>query len=232
MSLLMQALKKAERAKQNSVHEIELDKPSEAYDEVLSLAPVDAAPVAPNAELSLSPLTEAGPNTGEAPRTASAEAPAQDFTARPARPAESAREAPRPDYSRAKAEAKPRPRPRPATKPGAKSAPRKPLMVEPGTIRLAGLCAILLLTLGGGGFWFWKATTAPGAGADLPMVPMPPPLAAGSIATPPASASAPLEEKADGTVLWRDPSGEAAAPQLAQQQQAPPQLAMQQQQQA
>ena len=32
MSLLMQALKKAERAKQNSVHEEELDKPSEAFD--------------------------------------------------------------------------------------------------------------------------------------------------------------------------------------------------------
>ena len=30
MSLLMQALKKAERAKQNSLHEEELDKPSEA----------------------------------------------------------------------------------------------------------------------------------------------------------------------------------------------------------
>ena len=32
MSLLMQALKKAERAKQNSASEEELDKPSEAFD--------------------------------------------------------------------------------------------------------------------------------------------------------------------------------------------------------
>ena len=50
MSLLMQALKKAERAKQNSLHEEELDKPSEAYDQVLELAPADA-PLAPPAPL-------------------------------------------------------------------------------------------------------------------------------------------------------------------------------------
>ncbi|MBJ7313594.1 tetratricopeptide repeat protein [Rugamonas sp. CCM 8940] len=59
----MQALKKAERAKQNSSPEAELEKPSEAFDEVLSLAPLEqpaAAPRAESAGLSLSPLAEAG----------------------------------------------------------------------------------------------------------------------------------------------------------------------------
>ncbi|MYN43052.1 tetratricopeptide repeat protein, partial [Duganella sp. FT109W] len=39
MSLLMQALKKAERAKQNSLSEEEIDRPSEAFDEMLALTP-------------------------------------------------------------------------------------------------------------------------------------------------------------------------------------------------
>ncbi|MYM75635.1 tetratricopeptide repeat protein, partial [Duganella sp. FT134W] len=39
MSLLMQALKKAERAKQNSLADDELDRPSEAFDEMLALTP-------------------------------------------------------------------------------------------------------------------------------------------------------------------------------------------------
>jgi len=47
MSLLMQALKKAERAKQNSLPDDELEKPSEAYDQVLALAPADAMPPRP-----------------------------------------------------------------------------------------------------------------------------------------------------------------------------------------
>lgn len=67
MSLLMQALKKAERAKQNSTQESELDKPSEAYDELLALTPQEPAPTAVPAptepafsldNLSLAPLDE------------------------------------------------------------------------------------------------------------------------------------------------------------------------------
>jgi len=60
MSLLMQALKKAERAKQNHLHEDELAKPSEEFDAVLSLAPQESAPAVPE-------LTEAVAS-GEAPR--------------------------------------------------------------------------------------------------------------------------------------------------------------------
>src|SRR5471032_3315577 len=60
MSLLMQALKKAERAKQNSQPESELDKPSEAYDELLALAPLDTPPAAaaPSPAFGLSPLDD------------------------------------------------------------------------------------------------------------------------------------------------------------------------------
>jgi Tfp pilus assembly protein PilF len=43
----MQALKKAERAKQNHLHEDELAKPSEEFDAVLSLAPQEAATAVP-----------------------------------------------------------------------------------------------------------------------------------------------------------------------------------------
>lgn len=57
MSLLMQALKKAERAKQNALPEEDQDKPSEAFDEVLALTP-EPAPEKPltAAELSLEPM--------------------------------------------------------------------------------------------------------------------------------------------------------------------------------
>ncbi|WGG52671.1 tetratricopeptide repeat protein [Rugamonas sp. DEMB1] len=81
MSLLMQALKKAERAKQNSIQESELDKPSEAFDEVLSLEPLAAAPSAapaadPTAGLSLAPLAETGPAAAPAAARADAGTPA------------------------------------------------------------------------------------------------------------------------------------------------------------
>ncbi|MBA5640210.1 hypothetical protein H3H37_24400, partial [Duganella sp. LX20W] len=46
MSLLMQALKKAERAKQNSIPETELEKPSEAFDDLLALTPQETTPPA------------------------------------------------------------------------------------------------------------------------------------------------------------------------------------------
>jgi Tfp pilus assembly protein PilF len=56
----MQALKKAERAKQNSLPEEELDKPSEAFDEILALTPEPAphatTPAAAPAAFSLEPM--------------------------------------------------------------------------------------------------------------------------------------------------------------------------------
>jgi tetratricopeptide (TPR) repeat protein len=67
----MQALKKAERAKQNSVSDEELDKPSEAFDDILALtpdpaaAPAEATPAAPplakrelSLDMDLEPMVE------------------------------------------------------------------------------------------------------------------------------------------------------------------------------
>ena len=81
MSLLMQALKKAERAKQSSAVEDESDKPSEEFDAVLALtpepAPAAAVPPAkrelsldlePMAEFSLEPLAPEAPAASLTPR--------------------------------------------------------------------------------------------------------------------------------------------------------------------
>jgi tetratricopeptide (TPR) repeat protein len=78
----MQALKKAERAKQNAVSDEELDKPSEAFDEILALAPeparTPAATVTPpvplakrELSLDLEPLAEFSlePMAADAPAT-------------------------------------------------------------------------------------------------------------------------------------------------------------------
>ena len=80
MSLLMQALKKAERAKQSSAVEDEADKPSEEFDAVLALTP-EPAPAAtppakrelsldlePMAEFSLEPLAPEAPAASLTPR--------------------------------------------------------------------------------------------------------------------------------------------------------------------
>ena len=63
MSLLMQALKKAERAKQSSAVEDEVDKPSEEFDAVLALTPEPAPhaavpPAKRELSLDLEPMAE------------------------------------------------------------------------------------------------------------------------------------------------------------------------------
>ncbi|USX24610.1 tetratricopeptide repeat protein [Oxalobacteraceae bacterium OTU3CINTB1] len=81
MSLLMQALKKAERAKQSSAVEDEVDKPSEEFDAVLALTPEPAPHAAvppakrelsldlePMAEFSLEPLAPEAPAASLTPR--------------------------------------------------------------------------------------------------------------------------------------------------------------------
>lgn len=81
MSLLMQALKKAERAKQSSAVEDEADKPSEEFDAVLALTPEPAPHAAvppakrelsldlePMAEFSLEPLPPEAPAASLTPR--------------------------------------------------------------------------------------------------------------------------------------------------------------------
>ncbi|WP_308921681.1 tetratricopeptide repeat protein [Janthinobacterium sp. J1-1] len=161
MSLLMQALKKAERAKQNSLHEEELDKPSEAYDQVLELAPADA-PLAPSAPLPPVPEFTSGLSL-EPLHGAPAAAPEP-----PATPPPPQAEAPQP---------KPRPAPAQAPPPSGASRkrtpPRAPVSVDPATVRLGVLLGILLLVVCAMAYWYWRASSSPGAGANLPGVPMP-----------------------------------------------------------
>lgn len=95
MSLLMQALKKAERAKQNALPDEELDKPSQEFDEVLALtpepaprgaAPPPAPPLAkrelsldlePMADFSLEPMQGQAPAASLTPRPSPSPLPPQ-----------------------------------------------------------------------------------------------------------------------------------------------------------
>lgn len=183
MSLLMQALKKAERAKQNSLPDEELEKPSEAYDQVLALAPADAMPPRPAAAtapvqtlstLSLEPLGDA-PAIAPAPAPAPAPlptppdaSPAQAATAQAAGPQPGQRAEP----PRARAEPPPA-KPRASRSNMPPKGPAGPISIDPATVRLAVLLAILLLVAGSMAWWYWRASTSPGAGANLPGVPMP-----------------------------------------------------------
>lgn len=256
MSLLMQALKKAERAKQNSGQESELDKPSEAFDDILALAPAEpaAAPapakpglaldLEPLAGLSLSPLepstpldTRSGAPTGAhatgiaPPQTEPAHAtPAlqpldlatddlppipvlsvateaiHDPVPPQARHAEPPLDTPAPAAAsasaRVKAELKADLQAAEAAKTAAAAgaaAPRgaaararaaaaaaAPVAdktgMDPAKLRIAILSGIVALIVLGYGYYFWQATSGPGAGARLPMVPMPPPNATGATA--------------------------------------------------
>ncbi|NHZ80335.1 tetratricopeptide repeat protein [Massilia sp. CCM 8695] len=146
MSLLMQALKKAERAKQNHVPDEELAKPSEAYDEVLALAPHEEAAAAE--PLSLSPL-DAGPAEARAE-------PSIGFVPEPqAAPPRRSRNAPPPPPPRVKA--------------------RKRAMarMDARTIRIAVLGSIALLIAAVFAYMYWSAVYGPGSSRHLPMVPMP-----------------------------------------------------------
>jgi tetratricopeptide (TPR) repeat protein len=85
----------------------------------------------------------------------------------------------RPDAAAARAGAAARAR--------AAAAAEKP-GVDMARMRVAGLSGIALVILATFGYVYWRATTAPGPGAALPMVPMPPPSATGAtgIVVPPA----------------------------------------------
>ncbi|WP_343729481.1 tetratricopeptide repeat protein [Duganella sp.] len=291
MSLLMQALKKAERAKQNSVSDEELDKPSEAFDEVLALTPDSAppppAPAAPAREfnlegLSLEPMAPtvaaaAAPRPTPSPEPAMSDhkepgltldlAPDPAAPASPAAPAASApsasahpaaastagasaaaraaagldAESAAPAPQAASAQAAPRTAAKPAAgttagaaaqasaaskaaaapaggdKPRAAARARaraaataEPTGIDPERLRLIGLIAVLVLVVGGFGLYYWRALTAPGAGADLPPVPMPPPGATG--ATP---AQAVVASIAPGGAAPTAPAADPDDPMLA-----------------
>lgn len=199
MNLLMQALQKAERAKQNTLPDEELEKPSEAYDQVLSLAPQESMPAPaqaatapPDYNLRLEPL----PGDFDA----SAE------TAQPATPPPPQSQAQPP---RSGAQATPRPKNRAAP------PPRAALTVDPATLRLSVLIGILLLVIAGFGYWFWRATSGPGIGASLPPVAMPLTDAPGATAAGPLLLAAPNDAGASA-----EPPASAAPSALEQQQAA------------
>jgi tetratricopeptide (TPR) repeat protein len=239
----MQALKKAERAKQNSGQDSELDKPSEAFDDILALAPQEPAAASVPApaptpapapsfsldSLSLSPIDDmpapspapapAAAPAGLAPLELSAESlppiPAASVAAEAihdpvppqARHVEAPPEAPAPApasaSARVKAEAKAEMQAadaaarvdaaadKAAARAGgaaararAAAAASAPLADKPGMdpakLRIAVLGGIVVLIVLGYGYYFWQATSGPGSGGRLPMVPMPPPNATGA----------------------------------------------------
>lgn len=154
MNLLMQALQKAERAKQNTLPDEELEKPSEAYDQVLSLAPQESMPATAQAAAPM----PSGDNLRLEPLSGEAGTEAPQSTTQPP---------PQSQPPRGGAQATPRAKNRVAP------PPRAALTVDPATLRLSVLIGILLLVIAGFGYWFWRATSGPGLGANLPPVAMP-----------------------------------------------------------
>lgn len=214
MSLLMQALKKAERAKQTHLRENGLLKPSEELDRVLTIMPVgDAAPDADLSSLSLSPLETEPPLLDQPWQAQGAAAP----TAASDRGRASAG-AELPPYSSAEA---PAAAPRQRTAPPAKAKPvavaPRGFSIDPQTGRLAILGGVALLILCLFAYLYWRAVNAPGAGSNLPMVPMPPPDAT----TPAAGALLVMAPPAGEAVPVTDPVSAKGRPPVAETAPAP-----------
>lgn len=306
MSLLMQALKKAERAQQNSAGGDELDKPSQEFDQILALTPEPALPASMHAAstrqepglslepmpgLSLEPMTSgptpaaAAPSSGNPadatpaaapaafatpvasaadhglsmepmhapagvaaprvepanphpaagaatpttlPKAAPATAPAQPAAASAHSGASAAREAgagreaaartaarPAAPSQRAEKPEAPRAATRTRTAPAASS---ESASIDPERLRLFGLIGLLVLVIAGFGYYYWQAVMAPGAGARLPPVPMPPPGATGAtpaqVVTAPARPAEPAAPAEDGALLPASPKNNAQRDEL------------------
>jgi Tfp pilus assembly protein PilF len=261
----MQALKKAERAKQNAGDDSELDKPSAAFDELLALTPEPAPPsqpapakrelsldLEPKAEFSLEPLAPMpAPQASLTPRAAPDPSPAPsdhkpagltldlapDPSAPPAMqapapapapshaapPAAARADSPQAHTRAAKAEQSDKgnrgnksasaDKPRGAARARAAAAAAstgEPTGMDPQRLRLIGWIALLTLIVIGFGYYYWQAIAAPGAGARLPPVPMPPPGATGATnaqqpGTPVAADSGAGVADASGTMLTAGP---------------------------
>jgi Tfp pilus assembly protein PilF len=199
MSLLEQALKKAERAKLNGAQEgaLEGERAPGSRANPLTLAELDAGPA--DAALSLAPLT-GPPPPGFSAVTPDLAGPAMQQTDERAAPMAGLGEEPAPD-------AAPRGPARAASEPAAdKSAP------APDGNRLPILIGVLALIVAGFGYRYWQALNGPGAGANLPMVPMPPPGAASPPSLPiPAPAPAPAPSAPAGEEVFAPPT-EPATP--------------------
>lgn len=87
--------------------------------------------------------------------------------------------------------------------------------LDPARLRIAGLSGLLVLILGIFAYIYWKATMAPGPGAGLPMVPMPPPSATGAsgIIVVPGAVPAGTGQYTGSPGITADPAlAQAAAP--------------------
>ena len=170
MSLLMQALKKAERAKQSHAADEELAKPSEAFDQ--KLAP---QPPAPNRELELE-LAALTPEPPSEPLDLSLE-PFGTAQAPPAGSAAAPRPAPEPSAMASDA-SHPPPQPArnlPPPPQAVRSVIRRPSLTlpDPRIVRALTLAAFVLLVAAVFGYIYWRAVYGPGSSRNLPMVPMP-----------------------------------------------------------
>ena len=237
MSLLMQALKKAERAKQSAGGGDETDKPSQAFDDILALTPEPAAPAKPGLSLDLEPMAglilepiaaapaailtpqpspdplpppsdhkTAGltldlvpdPSAPVAAAPSPTPAPVPAPTAAGSAAPGTARAAPAPDHP-ARADQAGAGQPRGAARAraaAAATAPAESAGLDRERLRLFGWIALLVLILGGMGYYYWQAIAAPGAGSRLPPVPMPPLGATGAtsvkVAVAPGAGADPL----------------------------------------
>ena len=210
MSLLMQALKKAERAKQNRPQDEELAKPSEAFDELLTFLPHarGASRAAPTLKpvdrhgadsLSLEPIDQVAPDDSglHDPGSASLEraAPWPNAAAMPAGDRASDA-APRsasqaaPTHHGADTARPSRSGPPMRTKPvRVKVAPRQRLLIDPALVRMAVLGSLCLLVVLVFFYIWWNAMYGSGSSRKLAPVPMPGQSAG---VAPPAIPAAPL----------------------------------------
>src|SRR5450830_881628 len=255
MSLLMQALKKAERLHHDGLP------PEDAHEaDGLALEPLlPPAAATPQPPVSASPpradVAASGTELGLEPlepldRPAVPAPPLEPQI--PLVPAVEAAHDPVPPQARhetqgTRKEAAPpaSPPPRPslagsaraadtaAAEPGAETAARpgrvgasyaRPVNPNLPRLRIAALAGILLIIVTMFAYVYWKATSAPGPGAALPMVPMPPPSATGAtgivvapVAQPFGQAATPQEQAAADQAQRRSDEGMAAFSQPAPQ---------------
>jgi tetratricopeptide (TPR) repeat protein len=238
MSLLMQALKKAERTKQNSLQDEEtLNKPSEAYDELLALTQQDVA--ASPAEFTLAPMDGAPPEDNGLTRIP-VPTPAEEAPHDPTPPQsrlehgpeqmheperEPAREQATVAASAPEARTGNERRSATGTRAGragaaastaararATAVTEDKIGMDPARIRLAALCGILALILALFGYLYWRAINAPGPGARLPMVPMPPLNANGArpvVVVAPAGGAVAADSDSNGRAAIDTPPGDS-----------------------
>ncbi|GGC10934.1 tetratricopeptide repeat protein [Pseudoduganella buxea] len=205
MSLLMQALKKAERLHHDGLPPEEADKadglalepllPPAAAAPASSVPPPGAESPATGTELGLEPLERAdrpaapppAPSEPQIPLVPAVEAaydpvPPQARHELPGTRKDGAQLPPAsPGVAKSEDTAHAEPGVEALARPGRPGASyARPPNPNLPRLRIAALGGILLIIVAAFAYVYWKATSAPGPGAALPMVPMPPPSATGA----------------------------------------------------